>query len=157
MTLRLITFFNTLFGAMLAGISVGIWMGFDPASFSATTYVEQQQHLLRALNVPMLALVGVTTVLTLLSAYLQRKDRSTAVLLLLAAAFFISCMFITRLGNVPVQRQILQWSPDAMPGNWTVLRDQWWSFHIMRAIVEMIALALVVWSVVQKKEPRRTE
>lgn len=60
-------------------------------------------------------------------------------------------MLITRLGNVPLQEQMLQWTPDAMPANWTALSDEWWSYHIMRAIVALIALALVVWTVVQKK------
>ncbi len=156
MTLRLIKFFNTLFAALLAGISVGIWMGFDPASYSASTYLEQQQNLVRSLNAPLIALVGMTTVLTVLSAYLQRKDRPAFIALLLAAAFFISCMLITRIGNVPIQLQMLQWTPDSMPANWTALRDEWWSFHMLRAIVEVIALALVVWSLVQKREPIRS-
>lgn len=156
MTLRLIKLFNTLFAALLAGISVGIWMGFDPADYSSSTYLEQQQNLLRSLNGPLIALVALTTVLTLLSAFFQRKDRPAMVALLLAAAFFISCMLITRMGNVPVQLQILKWTPDTMPANWTALRDQWWSFHIMRAIVEVIALALVIWSLVQKREPARS-
>lgn len=156
MSLRLINFFNILFAALLAGISVGIWLGFDPANYSASTYLEQQQHLVRSLNAPLIALVAVTTLLTLLSAYLQRKDKPVCVALLLAAAFFISCMLITRLGNVPVQEQMLEWTPDAMPENWTVLRDEWWSYHIMRAVVELIALALVIWTVVQKKERLRS-
>ncbi len=60
-------------------------------------------------------------------------------------------MFITRLGNVPIQSEMLTWTADALPDNWTMLRDKWWSFHIMRTVVELIALTLIAWTAVQIK------
>ncbi|MFC1451443.1 DUF1772 domain-containing protein, partial [Bacillus cereus] len=83
--------------------------------------------------------------------FLQRKNKSVFVALLLAAAFFISCMVITRFGNVPIKIEMLKWTKDSLPGNWAMLRDKWWLFHIMRTIVELIALVLVTWTTVQNK------
>ena len=85
MTLPLIRFFNIIFAAILAGTSFGIWLGFNPMNYSASTYVEQQQNLLRSLNTPLIALVVVTTVVTLISAFLQRKNKPVLVSLILAA------------------------------------------------------------------------
>lgn len=155
MMLPLIKFFNIIFAALLAGTSFGIWLGFNPMNYSASTYVEQQQNLFRSLNTPLIALVVVTTVVTLISAFLQRKNKPVFVALLLAAAFFISCIIITRFGNVPIQTQMINWTKDALPGNWAVLRDKWWSYHIMRTIVELIALVLIAWTLVQKKAPQK--
>ncbi len=99
MTLSLIRFLNIIFAALLAGTSFGIWFGFNPTNYSASTYIEQQQNLVRSLNTLMISLVIIATVVTLISAFLQRK-----------------------------------------------LRDKWWSFHIMRTVVELIALVLVAWT-----------
>ncbi len=155
MTASLIRFFNIIFAALLAGTSFGIWLGFNPAEYSASTYVEQQQNLLRSFNTPMVILVAMATVVTLVSAYLQRRNKTIFILLLFAAAFFISCMFITRLGNLPMQSEMLEWTANTLPDNWTLLRDKWWSFHVMRTIVELIALILIVWATVQIKNSRK--
>jgi len=153
-TLPLIRFISIIFAALLAGTSFGIWLGFNPVNYSASTYVEQQQNLVLSLNTLMIALVVIATVVTLISAYLQRKNKSIFVALLFAAALFISCMIITRLGNVPIQTEMLKWTADTLPDNWTMLRDKWWSFHIMRAVVGLMALVLVTWTIVSDKTPQ---
>lgn len=151
MTLPFLRFLNIILAALLAGTSFGIWFGFNPTNFSASTYVEQQQNLVRSLNTLMIALVVAATAITLISAFLQRENKPVFVALLLATAFFISCMVITRFGNVPIQSEMLKWSANTLPENWTELRDIWWSFHIARTVVELIALLLVAWTTVQNK------
>ena len=99
----------------------------------------------------MIALVAIATILTLISAYLQRQNKTVFIFLLFAAAFFISCMVITRLGNVPIQSEMLKWTTNTLPGDWTMLRNKWWSFHVMRTVVELIALVLIAWATVQFK------
>jgi archaellum biogenesis protein FlaJ (TadC family) len=151
MKLSLVRFFNVILAALLAGTSFGIWLGFNPKNYSTSTYLEQQQNLIGSLNTLMISLVVLATMVTLPSAFLQRKNRTVFVTLLAAAAFFISCMLITRFGNVPIQTEMLTWEANAMPANWTTLRDKWWSYHMMRTIVELIALVLVTWTIVQHK------
>ncbi len=151
MVLPLIRFFNIIFAALLAGASFGIWLGFNPSGYSAATYVEQQQNLVHSLNSLMIALVVAATLITLISAYLQRNNKTDFVTLLLAAGMFISCIVITRFGNVPIQTEMLQWTTNSLPENWTMLRDRWWSLHMMRTVVELIALILVTWTVVHPK------
>ena len=86
------------------------------------------------------------TIITLLSAYFQRKSKSVFITLLFAAAFFAACIFISRLGNLPIQTEMLKWDMNSLPDNWEMLRDKWWSLHIYRTIAELSALVLVAWT-----------
>lgn len=155
MTTSIIRFLNIILAALLAGVSFGIWIGFNPVDLSASTYVEQQQNMLRALKVLMVSLVFMAAILTIVSAFLQKNNRTVFITLLVAAIFFIACILITRFGNKPIDDIVLTWTSDSLPGNWTELRDKWWSFHIMRTIAELAALLLVTWTSVNLKMPVR--
>lgn len=146
MVLKLIRFINIILAALLAGTSFGIWMGLNPDHYSPETYLEQQQQLVMSLNSLMVTLVIAATIVTLISAFLQRSNKSAFIFLLFAALFFASCIFISRFGNLPIQVEMLNWTTNTLPANWTSLRDQWWSFHIMRTLAELIALAIVAWT-----------
>jgi Na+/H+-dicarboxylate symporter len=146
MTTTFLRFVNLILAALLAGTSFGIWMGLNPNNYSPATYLEQQQHLVRSLNTLMVTLVIAATVVTIISAFLHRNNKTVFVTLLVASAFFASCIFISRFGNLPIQSEMLNWKIDSLPDNWISLRDKWWTFHIVRTIAELIALALVSWT-----------
>lgn len=150
MTTTSIRFLNILVAALLAGVSFGIWIGFNPNHLSPSTYLEQQQNMLKALQVLMVSLVFMATLITILSAYLQKSNRPVFSMLLVAAGFFVACILITRFGNKPIDDQVMTWTVDSLPANWTELRDSWWSFHRMRTITELIALILITWSGIKK-------
>jgi uncharacterized protein YacL len=150
MTKSIIRFFNIIIAALLAGVSFGIWIGFNPMSLSPSTYIEQQQNMIRALNVLMVSLVFSATVITTLSAFLQKSNKPVFIALLIAALFFITCIVISRFGNQPINNIIMSWTTDSLPGNLSELRDKWWSFHIIRTIAELIALSLVAWASIKK-------
>ena len=143
MTTFIIRFINIIIAALLAGISFGIWIGFNPLYLSPSTYIEQQQNMLSALKVLMISLVIIATIITITSAYLQKNKRSVFITLLVAAVFFIACILITRFGIKSIDDIIMTWKADSLPENWTELRDKWWSLHIMRTIAELVALFLV--------------
>jgi len=150
MTTSLIRFTNIVIAALLAGTSFGIWVGLNPSNYSPSTYIEQQNYLVLSLNTLMVSLVVIATLVTVVSAYLQRKNRIIFITLIIVAVSFASCIFISRFGNLPIQKEMLTWTADFLPDNWTMLRDKWWSFHIMRTIAELVALALVAWASIQK-------
>jgi archaellum biogenesis protein FlaJ (TadC family) len=108
--------------------------------------LEQQQQLIQSLNTLMVSLVIAATIVTIISAFLQRNNKTVFITLLIAAAFFASCIFISKFGNLPIQTEMLNWKTDSLPANWTSLRDKWWTLHIMRTVAELIALALVAWA-----------
>lgn len=54
---------------------------------------------------------------------------------------------ITRLANQPINAVVIAWTPDAMPENWTELRNSWWFWHIVRTLVSIAALAGLVTAI----------
>lgn len=146
MTLAFVRLANIIFAALIAGGMFVIWAGYDPATLSPSTYVEQQQNAIRALNVVMPVLGAIAIALTLVSAFLQRKDRTVFVLLVVAAAFLIISAVVTRFGNQPINALVMSWDIARPPANWTELRDQWWGFHRLRTLCGLIALALIAWT-----------
>ena len=150
MTTSIIRFLNIITAGLLAGTSFGIWMGFNPLNLSPSTYIEQQQNMIRALNVLMITLVFSATIITIISAILQRGDKQAFIPLLIASLFFISCIIISRFGNQPINNEIMTWTSGTIPGNLSELRDKWWTFHIIRTIAELIALCLVTWTSIKK-------
>jgi uncharacterized membrane protein len=154
MTIVVIRFLNVLLAALLAGVSFGIWIGFNPLDLSPSTYVEQQQNMLNALQVLMISLVFTATILTLASALLQKKDKQSFIILLVAAGFFILCILITRFGNKPIDDAVMTWTVSSLPEDWSALLDQWRTLHILRTMAELAALILVTWTSIKKTDKR---
>jgi Domain of unknown function (DUF1772) len=150
MTASIIRFLNIILAALLAGTSFGIWIGFNPMNLSPSTYIEQQQNTIQALNVLMITLIFSATIITIISAFLQKSNTPVVITLLIAALFFIICILISRFGNQPINKIIMTWTTDSLPVNWSDLRDKWWSFHIMRTVAEVKGLFLVTWTSVKK-------
>jgi len=125
MIISVIRFLNIIVAALLAGISVGIWIGFNPLDLSPSTYIEQQQNTIRSLNVLMISLVVFATVITIISAFLQKGNKEDLIVLLIASLFFISCILISRFGNQPINKIILTWTTDSLPANLSEIREKW--------------------------------
>jgi hypothetical protein len=74
---------------MLAGASLGIWIGFNPLHLSPSTYIEQQQNMLSAPKILMISLVFIATILTISSAWLQKNNKPVFITLLIASVFLL--------------------------------------------------------------------
>ncbi len=143
-----------LFG-LLVGTMFVIWVGYNSASLSAVTYVEQQQNAIRALNT-LLALMGALCILISISlAVLSKQDPPIRYLYLCAAVFMVVAALVTRFGNQPINAVVMSWSPQSPAANWSELRDQWWQWHIVRSVAGVSALVLITLAVVAAK-PRHT-
>ncbi len=153
MRVIIVRFINIFSASILAGVSVGIWIGFNPLSLSPSTYIEQQQNMLESLRILMVVLVVLTTCLSLLSAYLHRMSRSDSICLLTASFFFLACILITRFGNKPIDDLVVKWTAVSVPENWTEFRNKWWIMHIVRTIAEVLGLLLVIWAGINKNVP----
>ena len=127
--------------ALIAGSTFGIWQGYDPALYSPGTFVEVHQGAVRGLNT-LLPMMGFATIVLTLVLTL-RSDRHTAVrgLYWTTLALLILAGLITRLANQTINAMVMTWTADAMPGNWTEIRDSWWFWHTVRTLVSIAALA----------------
>ncbi len=145
-----IRFLNLMLAGLVAGIVLGIWLGYNPEDFSAQTYVEQQQHVISALNTLMPVLGLVAIVLTLVSAFLRQHPRRNFWLLLIAAGLLIISGLVTRLGNQPINAIVMTWDRSAIPGDWAGLRDKWWTLHSVRTVTSLLAFCLIGWAHLKK-------
>ena len=150
MTTRIIRFCNIVMVALVTGTIFGIWIGYNPKDLSAPTFIEQQQNAILALNTLMPILGLITILLTLTSAFLQRKDKVAFLVLLVASAFLIVSGLTTRFGNQPINSIVMTWDMNTPPNNWTELRNQWWIFHELRTLFAFIGLCLIVWTSIKK-------
>jgi hypothetical protein len=133
--------------SLVLGTVFGIWRGYDPAGYTAPTFVEVHQGAVRGLNVLIPALGGATLVAVAALAILGR-DRPP-VLWLYGLAFLAVAIggLITRFGNQPINDVVMGWSPATLPADWTVLRDRWWSFHLYRLAATFAAEVLLLAAV----------
>jgi uncharacterized membrane protein len=141
-----IGFLNILVVALVAGTVFGIWLGYNPASLSSTTYVELQQASIRALNVTMPVLGAIGILLTITSSILARSECRTPYLLVGAVVCLLVAALVTRFGNQPINAVVMTWNTQAPPANWMVLRDEWWQWHIVRTLATVVALSLLLWA-----------
>lgn len=150
MTTRIIRFCNIVMVALVTGTIFGIWIGYNPKDLSAPTFIEQQQNAILALNTLMPILGLITILLTLTSAFLQRKDKIAFSVLVVASVFLIVSGLITKFGNQPINSIVMTWDMNTPPNNWTELRNQWWIFHEFRTLSAFIGLCLIVWTSLKK-------
>jgi hypothetical protein len=145
-TPRIIQFMNIVMAALVTGAIFGIWIGYNPKGLSAPTFIEQQQSAITALNTLMPLLGLITILLTITSAILHKKNKTTFSLLLIAAVFLIFSGLITRFGNQPINSIVMTWAMHTPPVNWEDLRDEWWVYHQFRTLTAFIGLCLIVWA-----------
>jgi len=143
-TQRLLRVANILVAGLVVGTIFGIWLGYDPASLSASAYIEQQQHAIGALNVTMPVLGAICIVLTIAQAFLGRATRATFSLLMFGAAFFVVAGLVTRFANQPINAVVMTWQASAPPPGWEQVRDQWWAWHIARTVAGLSGFVCVI-------------
>ena len=145
-----IRFVNIVMAGLIAGTLFGIWVGYNPQNLSAQTYVEHQQSVIKALNTLMPLLGLLTIILTVISAFMQRDNKTIFISLLIAAVLLIISGLVTRLGNQPINSIVMTWNKVDVPSNWTELREKWWSLHIIRTLTAVAAFCLIVWTSMRK-------
>jgi hypothetical protein len=149
---QIIQFSDILLTGLIAGVIFGIWLGYNPEDLSAVTYVEQQQNVIRALNVLMPILGLFSIILTIVYAAISKREKFKRNFLILAVGFLIISGLITRFGNQPINAIVMTWNLDAIPDTWTTLRDKWWSFHIMRTISTIAGFAIIIWVTIKNNK-----
>jgi hypothetical protein len=146
----IIDFADLLLCGLLVGTMFGAWLMLQPADFDFATYVLVQQNAIRALNTIMPALGGLTILITLAAAFAARDDRARLIMLMVADACLAAAGLMTRFVNQPINATVMTWSAGAPPSDWTVLRDQWWTWHVLRLASGLAAFALIIGAVLRR-------
>ena len=146
-----LAFVTVLLTGLLVGTMFGIWLGYNPASLSGLAYVEVQQSAIRALNLTLPTLGAICVVLCLVCAIMARDARAQALSFVAAAGLMVVAGLITRFLNQPINAIVMTWDPQSPPADWTLLRDQWWRWHMVRTGIALVGFALLVFAA-QRKE-----
>jgi len=152
--LMLCQFSAALVFALVAGSVFGIWRGYDPSLFAPATFVETHQGAVRGLNVLLPALGFASIGLTLLLLWSARSKGSVFWLYLSALLFMAAAGVTTRFFNQPINALVMGWTVDALPGNWSDLREQWWNWHLWRTGFSISALALLLAAIILDRPSR---
>ena len=84
----------------------------------------------------------------ILVAFLVRDRRPAFAWTLVAAISLVLSLGLWWVLIYPVNRELLKWTAETLPQNWTDFRDQWEYAHAVRAGLMFVALGALVWSVV---------
>ncbi|WP_315838387.1 DUF1772 domain-containing protein [Bradyrhizobium prioriisuperbiae] len=145
-----VDFADLLLAALLVGSIFGVWLSHNPTGLDAATYIAQQQSVVRSMRVTMPRLGALTVLVTLVATLLAYEDRTRVVTLAIAAACFMATGLITRFLSQPINTEMLGWSKDAPPENWTELRNSWWRWHVVRLRLGLVALCLVIAAALER-------
>jgi hypothetical protein len=83
-------------------------------------------------------------------AWAVRNRAGTFALTATAGACQVAAMAVFLLFVMPANRVIASWQLDAIPPDWQQWRNQWEYGHAARAVLELVALAALVLSVVRE-------
>lgn len=151
---NILRFLLLLLLSLLVGTMFGIWVGYNPASLSASSYVEQQQNAIRAFNTLLPMIGAVCILMTVGLAVRARSDSRVRYVHLAAAILMVVAAVVTRFGNQPINAIVMTLSAQSPAVDWMQLRDDWWQWHIVRSIAGICALALTFIAVlVSKRTP----
>lgn len=139
--------------ALIAGSTFGIWQGYNPALYSRDTFLQVHRGAVEGLNT-LLPLMGLATmILTLMLTLRSNPHTALRGLYWATLALLVLAGLITRFGNQPINAVVIAWTADAVPGDWSEIRDSWWFWHTVRTLVSMAALAgLVTASLTARNE-----
>lgn len=149
-------FFNVLKNAMLFILTLSSLMGafgvfeliFFPIGFkiSGTTFIEMHRPvdlLMRSIGpimfTIMLSLYGLLAIL-----FFIEKSKIKGFLIIAAILLLLGNTFIAFQGNRPLNDLFLTWTPATIPGNWSSLRDEWFSYHFYRNILNALQLFCIL-------------
>ena len=73
-------------------------------------------------------------------------DINSAAFWLTAAGMLciVLMLAISLFGNVPINKQVIEWNSQSPPDNWLELRNRWDSLHRIRVVLDIAALILLL-------------
>jgi hypothetical protein len=148
MKLKLAQLSTIMLFALVMGVFWGTWFALSRsiAALRPQTFLDIGYTTIHNLAVPMgilmpLSLVSIAVVLILL------PKRSKAFAFAVSGFLLMICALLVTLGiEVPIDKQIEQWTVTTLPADWQAIRDRWELYHTIRTFVSIAALGLVTAS-----------
>ena len=144
--LRLLDVVSVILAALVVGVFWGPWLALTRSIRTLTpeVFLVVVHRLDRNLGRFMSVLFPVTMLALIAVSVLSFGHPIGFVLTVAAFALFLVALIVTVVVEVPVVKQIRDWTATTIPSNWETLRDRWVSFHLLRVVPGILGLALLV-------------
>lgn len=143
MARRIVLFAALFFVALTSGGAFVVYLAYNPAGMSPAFYVETVQHAIHAM-LPLAVVLNLGLFFTIVSAVIARRDGPSFYWLIAAGTCIVAAVLVTVFGNWPINNQIITWTINSPPSNWTELSDEWWRFHIARVVTHVAGLGFLI-------------
>lgn len=144
MTKTIVLFLSIFVSGLTAGITLYVWLTGNPAELSYPTFVESLQSDIRSLRASLLVVTSPGLPLIALTAFFMRRERPKVYVVIAALLLFIVASLSTRLGNIPINEEVMTWDLQTAPAGWQELIGEWWRWHQIRFVAMTGAFALLV-------------
>ena len=139
---------SLLLSALSTGVLFGTKTSLGPSTrdFSPATYVEVQQATVRNLRPVMGVLLPAAAGMNVVVLALARRERRSRPYALTLGGLVTQLVAIALTGAVelPINAQVLSWSPTDPPPGWEALRDRWDRVHTARTASAVLGLGCLV-------------
>ncbi|WP_328517531.1 hypothetical protein [Devosia rhodophyticola] len=65
----------------------------------------------------------------------------------------VAAGWVTRQFNQPINAHVMDWTAQAMPSDWQVIRDSWWHWHLVRLGIGAAAQILLIMAILLDRKP----
>src|SRR5277367_4672425 len=141
MTSELIQFIGLFLLMLVTGVFWGPWFSLHRSMkvFTKEEFIHIVKTMSSNLAKPMRIMMPACILFMSLSVWsYPRKDSSGFYLNTIALILITGSLIITLLVEVPIVKQIEQWTAITIPSNWGAIQDRWLKFHIIRTTSVLI-------------------
>jgi uncharacterized membrane protein len=138
---------SIVLAALVFGVFWGPWVALSRSmkTFPPDVFLAIVQRMKRNLEPVMtvlmpLALLSIIPVLVL--SYGNRPEAFYSALS--TFALFVVALVVTTVVEVPIVKEVANWTISTMPGHWEQRRDRWVSFHTIRIVAGLGGLVLLL-------------
>jgi len=136
---------------LTVGVFWGHWMALTRSYhlLSLSELIHVGQVTVKNLAVPMRFISIATVVVMAASAWLEPDKKAVSFYFKLASmACLIIPLALTVILEVPINNQVISWTPATAPAHWEVLRDQWQHINSLRVIFSVLSFVCFTLAVV---------
>jgi uncharacterized membrane protein len=144
MKTTIVLYLSIFVSGLTAGITLYVWLTGNPADLSYPTFVESLQSDIRALRTSLLIVTSPGLPLIALTAFFMRRERPQVYVVAVALLLFVVASLSTRLGNIPINDEVMTWDLQTAPAGWQELMGEWWRWHQIRLVAMISTFALLV-------------
>jgi hypothetical protein len=141
-----ITQFIALFLLLLVtGVFWGPWLALHRSLhvFTKEEFIKITKTMAANLGRPMQIGMPLCLVFMLLSAILFPQKSSPEFYLIVASfCSLLITLIVTMTTELPIVKQIRQWTVETTPSDWEAIRDRWIRFHALRVFPALISFGL---------------